>query len=76
MTLNQPTPKHNTLLWQLGTFFYALVIFINQNFELISMMGFSTAVENQIKFYGAFAYFLFTYYQFSQSTFDQKNKKK
>lgn len=74
MKLNQPTPKRNTRLWQIGTFFYALVIFINQNFELITQFGFSIAIENRIKIFGAFAYFFFTYFQFSQSTFDQVKK--
>lgn len=70
--LNQPTPVANTLLWKAGTFLYALIIFLNQNLGMLSVLGLTETTENWIKITGAFLYFLFTYYNFNQSTYNSK----
>ena len=70
--INQPTPVANTILWKIGTFVYAVVIFLNQNLGMLSELGLTERTENWIKITGAFLYFLFTYYNFNQSTYNSK----
>ena len=71
--LNEPTPYLNTILWKLGTFVYAFIILLNQNLGMLSGIGLSELTESWIKIFGAVAYFLFTYFNFNQSTYT-KNK--
>ena len=70
--LNQPTPRKNVFFWKIGSFVYALIILLNQNLSMISGLGFSTKTESYIKIAGAFMYFLFTYFNFNQSTYSPK----
>jgi hypothetical protein len=70
--LNQPTPVFNTILWKLGSFVYALIILLNQNLGMLSGLGLSELTESWIKIFGAVAYFLFTYFNFNQSTYSPK----
>lgn len=70
--LNQPTPITNTVIWKLGSFLYALIILLNENSGMISGLGFTAKTESYIKIFGAVAYFLFTYFNFNQSTYSHK----
>lgn len=70
--LNQPTPKINTVLWKIGSFVYALIILLNQNLNMVSGLGFKETTEGWIKVAGAFIYFLFTYFNFNQTTYNPK----
>ncbi|WP_163398145.1 hypothetical protein [Flavobacterium fluviatile] len=70
--LTQATPKLNVILWYLGSFFYALSIFINENRGTISELGLTYETESRIKIAGIILYFLFTYFNFNQI---QKPKK-
>lgn len=65
--LTNSTPKLNVILWQLGTFLFALSIFINENKHMIAELGLSTVAESRIKVLGIFIYFIFTFYNFNQS---------
>lgn len=65
--LNQPTPKRNTLLWKIGSFVYALVILLNENFSMVAALGLEARTEASIKIAGVFIYFLFTYFNFKQT---------
>lgn len=65
--LNQPTPKRNTLLWKIGTFFYGLIALLNENFSVIAGFGLEPKTEAIIKIAGIFIYFLFTYFNFKQT---------
>lgn len=65
--LNQPTPKKNTYLWKLGSFIYALVILLNENFSAIAGLGLEPRTESTIKIAGVLIYFLFTYFNFSKT---------
>lgn len=65
--LNQATPKKNTVLWQIGSFLYALVILLNENFSMIAGLGLEAKTEASIKIAGVFIYFLFTYFNFKQT---------
>lgn len=64
--LTQPTPKLNVILWYLGTFFYALSVFINENTGTIAELGLTHESESRIKIAGIVMYFLFTYFNFNQ----------
>ena len=67
--LSKATPKANVLLWKAGSALYALIILINQNVELLSSLGISDIVANRVKIGGIFIYALFTYFNFSQTTY-------
>lgn len=63
--VEEPTAnKPKRVFWELGSFVYAMVIFINENFDTISSLGLSTKTEKIIKAFGLIAYFLFTYFNF------------
>lgn len=66
--LNQPTPPFYTFLWKLGSFVYGLIIILNENFVAIQGLGFSEKTESMIKIAGAVLYFLFTFFNFNQTT--------
>lgn len=70
--LNEPTPVINTALWKIGSFVYGLIILLNENSGMLSGLGLSTLTESYIKIFGAVAYFLFTYFNFNQSTYSPK----
>lgn len=72
--LNQPTPKKNTLLWQIGTFIYGLVILINEKFSMIEGLGLEVRTENAIKITGVVLYFLFTQFNFKQTLSNLNHK--
>lgn len=67
--LTKATPKANVLLWKAGSAVYALVILLNQNIEMLSSLGIKDLVADRIKIGGIFIYALFTYFNFSQTTF-------
>lgn len=67
--LSKATPKANVLLWKAGSALYALIILINQNVEMLASLGISDLVANRIKIGGIFMYALFTYFNFSQTTY-------
>lgn len=67
--LNEPTPVINTVMWKLGSFVYALIILLNENIGMLSGLGLADQTESYIKIFGAVAYFLFTYFNFNQSTY-------
>ena len=69
--LSEPTPEFYTILWQIGTFLYALIVFINENTAGITELGLSAEFERYVKIFGLVGYFLFTYFNFNQT----KNKK-
>lgn len=70
--LNQKTPLLNTILWKLGSFVYGLIIILNENIGMLSGLGLSVSTESWIKIFGVLAYFLFTYFNFNQSTYSPK----
>lgn len=70
--LNEPTPIINTILWKIGSFVYAFIILLNQNLGMLSGLGLKSETESWIKIFGAVAYFLFTYFNFNQSTYSSK----
>lgn len=69
--LNQPTPEKYTWLWKLGSFLYALVILLNENYGMITSLGLQPKTEGTIRIAGVLLYFLFTYFNFSK-TFNPK----
>ena len=73
--LNQPTPRENTFLWKVGSLFYFISVFINEQYSLICELGFNENTEKLIRIVGILVYGLFTFYNFNKSTFDQKLKK-
>lgn len=70
--LNQPTPVLNTILWKIGSFIYGLIIVLNENYVAIQGLGFTEKTESLIKIFGAVAYFLFTFFNFNQTTLNPK----
>lgn len=48
------------LPWVFGTIAYTLILFINQHFALIELLGFSPKTESIIKIIGVLGYMLFT----------------
>jgi hypothetical protein len=70
--LNTSTPVFNTVLWKTGSFIYGFIILLNENSEMLSGIGLSEKAEKYIKIFGILAYFLFTYFNFNQSTYSPK----
>ncbi len=58
------TPKHNAINWMLYSVAYALVLLINEHFEVLRNFGIVQRNENIIKFIGAYGYILITTYHF------------
>lgn len=65
--LNQPTPEKYTWLWKTGSFIYAFVILLNENYSIITSLGLNQSTEERIRAAGIFIYFLFTYFNFNQT---------
>lgn len=52
--------RFKMLPWVVGSIAYTLILFINQHFALIELLGFSTKTESIIKIVGVLGYMLFT----------------
>jgi hypothetical protein len=64
------TPYKNVVLWALYSIVYALLILINEHFELIEALGLSPRTLSIIKVSGVYLYIAITTYQFHK----QKNR--
>ena len=62
--ISNATPYKNVVLWGMFTALYSLIILINEHFDLVSSLGFSSKTLPYIKIVGVYAYILITTYHF------------
>ncbi len=65
--LSLPTPKRNTKAWTIGSFFYVIMIVINEYFDTICALGFPEAHQDTLKAVGVLLYVAFTFRMFNQT---------
>jgi hypothetical protein len=65
--LTAATPKDNVLKWAASTLFYATVILLNEQFQLLTAIGMTQKEEAIWRLIGVFLYILATLYHFQKT---------
>jgi hypothetical protein len=64
--LANATPYTNVRQWAIWSAVYALLLLLNEHFELIEALGFSAQTLSVIKLLGVYLYMSFSTYHFYQ----------